>query len=38
MREAGYTEKDVQDLVTAVLEHFEGDGYQPYAFCHCTNC
>ena len=38
MREAGYTQEDVQELVTAAFEHIEGNGHQPYAFGHCTNC
>ena len=38
MRAAGYTQEDVQELVTAAFQHLEGDGHQPYAFAHCTNC
>ena len=38
MREAGFTQDDVQELVTAAFEHLEGDPRQPYAFGHCSNC
>ena len=38
MRVAGYTQEDVQELVTAAFQHLEGDTRQPYAFGHCTNC
>ena len=38
MRAAGYTQEDVQELVTAAFQHLEGDGHKPYAFAHCTNC
>ena len=38
MREAGYTQEDVQELVTAAFEHLEPNGHQPHAFGHCTNC
>ena len=38
MREAGYTQEDVQELVTAAFEHLEDDPRQPYAYGHCTNC
>ena len=37
MREAGYTQEDLQDLVTAAFEHVEGDPPKPYAFGRCTN-
>ena len=38
MRVAGYTQEDVQELVTAAFQHLEGDPRQPYAFGRCTNC
>ena len=38
MREAGFTQGDVQDLVTAAFEHLEGGATRPYAFGRCTNC
>ena len=38
MREAGYTQDDLQDLVTAAFEHLDGNPRQPYAFDRCTNC
>ena len=38
MREAGYTQEDVQDLAAEAWGHLEGGGQQPYAFGHCTNC
>ena len=38
MRQAGYTQEDIQELVTAAFEHLEGDPRQPYAYGHCTNC
>ena len=38
MRETGYTQEDVQELVGDAFEHLESDGHQPYAFGHCTNC
>ena len=27
-----------QELMVAAFEHLEGDGHQPYAFGHCTEC
>ena len=38
IRAAGYTQEDVQELVTAAFEHLDGDPSQPYACGHCTNC
>ena len=38
MRAAGYTQEDVQELVTAAFQHLEGGGQRPYAFGRCTNC
>ena len=38
MREFGYTQENVQELVTHAWEHLEGSAHQPYAFGHCTNC
>ena len=38
VREAGYTQGDIQELVTAAFDHLNGDPVQPYAFGHCTNC
>ena len=38
MREAGYTQEDVQDLAAEAWDHPEGGGQQLYAFGHCTNC
>ena len=38
MREAGHTQEGVQELVGDAFEHLEGDGHQPYAFGHCTEC
>ena len=38
MRETGYTGDDVLDLVRDAWDHLEGDGQQPHAFGHCTNC
>ena len=38
MREAGYTQEDIQDLVAAAFEHLEGGSSTPYAFGRCTNC
>ena len=38
MRAAGYTQDDIQELVTAAFEHVEGDTPKPYAFGRCTNC
>ena len=31
MRQAGYTQEDLQDLVTAAIELVEGDPPKPYA-------
>ena len=31
MRAAGYTQEDVQELVTAAFQHLEGGGQRPYA-------
>lgn len=33
MREVGYSQEDVQDLVSDAWNHLEGDGQQPYACC-----
>ncbi len=38
MRAAGFTQEDIQELVTAAFEHLEGDPRHPYAYGHCTNC
>ena len=38
MRESGYTQEDVQELVAHAWEHLEGGTSRPYAFGHCTNC
>ena len=38
MREAGYTQEDINELVNAAFEHLEGDPVQPHAFGHCLNC
>ena len=38
MRAAGYTQEDINELVTAAFEHLDGDPAHPYAFGHCTNC
>ena len=38
MREAGFTQDDVQDLITAAFQHLAGDSSTPYAFGRCTNC
>ena len=38
IRAAGYTQEDVQELVTAAFQHLEGKPHQPYACGHCTNC
>ena len=27
MRQAGYTQEDIQDLVAAAFQHLEGDGH-----------
>ena len=35
MRAAGYTQEDVQVLVTAAFQHLEGKPHQPYACGHC---
>ena len=35
MRAAGYTQEDVQELVTAAFQHLEGEPHQPYACGHC---
>ena len=36
MRAAGYTQEDVQELVTAAFDHLDGDPAHPYAFGHCS--
>ena len=38
MRESGYNQEDIQELVTAAFQHLEGGPPKPYAFGHCTNC
>ena len=38
MREAGYTQEDVQELAGEAWDHLEGGGHQPHAFGHCINC
>ena len=38
MREAGYTQDEVQDLAGEAWPHLEDGGHQPYAFGHCINC
>ena len=38
MREAGYTQEDVQELAREAWEHLEGGGHQPHAFGRCINC
>lgn len=38
MRQLGYTQEDIHDLVTAAFEHLEGDPPRPHAFGHCTSC
>ena len=40
MREAGYTQEDLQDLAADAWEHIEAGGYQQqlHAFGHCLNC
>ena len=38
MRATGYTQDDIQELVTAAFEHLEGGATRPYAFGRCTNC
>ena len=38
MREAGYTQEDIQELVAAAFEHIEDDDHQPYAYGRCTEC
>ena len=38
MRQTGYTQEDIQDLVSAAFEHLDGDPHHPHAFGHCTNC
>ena len=38
MREAGYTQEDVAELVGTAWEHLQGGGQQPHAFGHCLNC
>ena len=37
MQEAGYTQRDVQVLLTSAVEHIEDDSRQPHAFGPCTN-
>ena len=37
MREAGYSQEEVQALTAEAWNHIEAGG-QPYAFGHCTNC
>ena len=38
MREAGYTQEDVQELASEAWDHRENGGHQPYAFGRCLNC
>ena len=38
MREAGYTQEDVQALTGEAWDYLEGGGHQPHAFGHCINC
>lgn len=38
MREAGYTQDRLQDLVTTAFQHLDSGSSTPYAFGSCTNC
>ena len=38
MREAGYTQEDIQELAGEAWTHLERSGHQPHAFGHCINC
>ena len=37
MREAGYTQQDLQELAADAWDHIEAGGHQPYAFGRCTD-
>ena len=38
MRDAGYSDDDVVDLVKDAWDHLEGGGQRPHAVGHCTEC
>ena len=38
MRDAGYTQEDVQELASDAWEHLDGDQERPHAMGHCLNC
>ena len=38
MRETGYSDDDVLELVKDAWDHLEGGGQRPHAFGHCANC
>ena len=38
MREAGYNEADIRELVGEAFQHLDSDADHPHAYGHCLNC